>query len=133
MHHINSAPNPSRRRRRRALGVLAVAGGTYGAYQLARHVRAGQQSPDEQSSGEASRLSASMWWSGVMLLLYRAMRTAHESTPLPRHSPNAPTSRARVGKHTQWLETFRTEQAHRLRSDPPTTSDHPLTSDRPGD
>jgi hypothetical protein len=119
MHDAISSQNPSRRRRR-TLVVLAVAGGTYGAYQAAVHARPRQQSRGEgQAPMGASQLSASLWWSGVMLLLYRAVRTAAESTPVPRPPCNAPRSRAQVGEHTQWLETFRTEQSRRLRSDPP--------------
>jgi len=142
-HSPHNPESPGRLHQRKAFEVFAVVSGTYAAYKVIQHVGSGQRATTRRSS-----TSTSLWWSGVMFLLYRALRTAHESLPAPRwhHLPRSappvagpvsqvselaphsahtadrvtfPTRAANPGEHTQWLESFRSAQVHRLRTDPP--------------
>jgi hypothetical protein len=89
MHQRTSRPNPSRSRRRSALEVLAVVAGTYGAYQMVQHLRAVQR------------------------------RSAGDVSLPPLGNVMSRTASSGLGEHSEWLESFRTEQVRRLRSDPP--------------
>lgn len=142
-HSPQNTEGRGRSHQRRSFEVFAAVSGIYASYKVIRHVGSGQRGTTRLSS-----TSTSLWWSGVMFLLYRALRAAHESMPAPRwhHLPRPapqvarsapqvskpapasaqaadrvtfPTRAADPGEHTQWLESFRTAQAHRLRTDPP--------------
>jgi len=97
MHDMNSPQNPSRGRCRKALELLAVVGGAYGAYQMVQQLRALRQ----QSARSTSLTPAGITWS-----------PSAGNVMSPPASPS-------LGEHALWLETFRTEQVRRLRSDPP--------------
>lgn len=118
MHNLKRVPGPARNHERRTLEVFVVVGGIYAAYKLARHVRARVRLPATRSEP-----SASVWWSGLMFLVYRALRPADRSRPdsplVPGNGTTAPTPPSSLGEHSQWLESFRTQQAYRLKSDAP--------------
>lgn len=118
MHNLKSLPGPARSHDRRTLEVFVVVGGICATYKLARHVRARVRLP-----AILSEPSASVWWSGLMFLVYRALRPADRSRPdsslVPGDRTTAPTPPSSLGEHSQWLETFRTQQAIRVKSDAP--------------
>jgi hypothetical protein len=150
VHHVRNAENVTGNHQRRTFESIAVVGGIYATYKMVQQFRTNQQAPTRVSSP-----STSLWWSAVMVLLYRALRTADESVPVhcwphqvlgstprtghrcretPRQSflrssqpvaetakgTTSPASAPKPSEHTQWLESFRTEQVLRLRTDPPT-------------
>lgn len=118
MHNLKSLPGPARSHDRRTLEVFVVVGGICATYKLARHVRTRVRVPTT-----GSEPSASLWWSGLMFLVYRALRPADRSRPdsplVPGNETTAPTLPSGLGEHSQWLESFRTQQAYRVKSDAP--------------
>jgi hypothetical protein len=149
MNNLINVGNLDRNHRRRIFAVFAVASGSYVACKMVQHVRT-----EEHARARTSAPSSSLWWSGLMPLLYRTLRPADESRPVPlrsRYTLRSPvptdgesqplgrrsalgespavaalgsrtssqTLQANLGEHSQWLESFRTEQSRRLKSVPP--------------
>lgn len=150
MHDLTNVPESSARTRTLSIvGLLAVVGGTYAAYKMTQHERTMPRVLPRSSVAPTSS-----WWAGLVLLLFRVLRTADESishSPWSRHAlrrtncqrhqgrishqsalgeplagpdcgdmTRSQRPRSSLGEHSQWLESFRTQQAHRLTSDPST-------------
>lgn len=112
MHGMNGHRDLSRSRRRRALEVLAVLAGGYGAYQLVRQLRARQQPADRTSLPCARTLPRTS-------MVASTSKVAPASKVPSAYGVMSPAASPSLGEHSAWLETFRAEQVQRLRSDPP--------------
>ena len=149
MHHLDNVEFLARTNGRRTIAMFGVVGGIYSAYKMTQHFRSKAPVPMRSSvpptslwwSGQMSLLfrmlspadkskralggepCALMSTTGTGDQCQQVSQTAFGESlagaASGTRSSNFPRPPARFGEHTQWLESFRTEQTRRLKSDPP--------------